>query len=304
MEYEIIDAPVSLIKLLKEKRTMRGILTAILLVVFLTTPLSAQELTGTLLQIQKSGKVKIGYRKSQPPMSSLNKDGTPEGYSIDLCQHIVAGIENKIGKDIKIEYVPVTAAERFQALSDNRIDILCGATTKTLSRGEIVDFTQLTFVTGASFMTLKDTNLANNFNGKKIGVVEGTTTYTALKELFDDPEIKAEIILVKTSSDGINALEKGEIDAISADQVVLIGMALKFDHPEKFSILPNLISYEPFALAVRRNDADFRLVADRVISHLYRTKQILPIYNKWFGQFSSQMPSAFEAVIKINATPE
>jgi ABC-type amino acid transport substrate-binding protein len=57
-------------------------------------------------------------------------------------------------------------------------------------------------------------------------------------------------------------------------------------------------------LAVRRNDADFRLVADRVISNLYRTKQIIPIYNKWFGQFSSQMPTAFEAVIKINATPE
>jgi len=304
MEYEIIDAPVSLIKLLKEKRNMRGILTAILLVVFLTTPLSAQELTGTLLQIQKSGKVKIGYRKSQPPMSSLNKDGTPEGYSIDLCQQIVTGIKNKIGKDIKIEYVPVTAAERFRALSDNRIDILCGATTKTLSRGEIVDFTQLTFVTGASFMTLKGTNLINNFNGKKIGVVKGTTTYTALKELFQDPGINAEIVLVDSTADGLIAMEKRNIDAISADQVVLIGLALKSGNPENFSILPNLISYEPFALAVRRNDADFRLVADRVISHLYRSKKILPIYNKWFGQFSSQMPTAFEAVIKINATPE
>ena len=283
---------------------MRSILAALLLIAFIATPLSAQELTGTLLQVQKSGKIKIGYRQYQPPMSSLNKNGTPEGYSIDLCQQIVAGVEDKIGKNITIEYVPVTAEERFQALSDNRIDILCGATTKTLSRGELVDFTQLTFVTGASFMTLKGTDIMNNFNGKKIGVVEGTTTYTALKELFDDPEIKVEIILVKTSSDGINALEKGEIDAISADQVVLIGLAIKLGYPEKFSILPSLISYEPFALAVRRNDADFRLVADRVISHLYRTKQILPIYNKWFGQFSSQMPSAFEAVIKINATPE
>jgi ABC-type amino acid transport substrate-binding protein len=190
---------------------MRSILAALLLIAFIATPLSAQELTGTLLQVQKSGKIKIGYRQYQPPMSSLNKNGTPEGYSIDLCQQIVAGVEDKIGKNITIEYVPVTAEERFQALSDSRIDILCGATTKTLSRGELVDFTQLTFVTGASFMTLKGTDIMNNFNGKKIGVVEGTTTYTALKELFDDPEIKVEIILVKTSSDGINALEKGEI---------------------------------------------------------------------------------------------
>lgn len=103
---------------------------------------------------------------------------------------------------------------------------------------------------------------------------------------------------------GMFALKNKTIDAITADQVVLIGLALETGNPEKFSILPNVFSYEPFALAVRRNDADFRLVADRVISHLYRSKKILKIYNEWFGRFSSQMPTAFEAVIMINATPE
>jgi glutamate/aspartate transport system substrate-binding protein len=283
---------------------MRGILAAILLVGLLTSPLSAQELTGTLLQIQKSGKIKIGFRKSQPPMSALGKDGIPEGYSIDLCEHIVAGVENKIGKDIDVEYIPVTAAERFYALSDNKIDILCGSTTKTLARSEIVDFTQLTFVTGASFMTLKGTKLMNNFGGKKIGVVKGTTTFVSMKELFTETETDTEIILLNTTAEALNALKKEKIDAFSADQVVLIGLALSVDKPENFSILPTIFSYEPFALAVRRNDADFRLIADRVISKLYRTKKILPIYNKWFGKFSSTIPSAVEAMIQINATPE
>jgi glutamate/aspartate transport system substrate-binding protein len=283
---------------------MRGILAAILLVGLLTSPLSAQELTGTLLQIQKSGKIKIGFRKSQPPMSTLGKDGIPEGYSIDLCEHIVAGVENKIGKDIDVEYIPVTAVERFYALSDNKIDILCGSTTKTLARSEIVDFTQLTFVTGASFMTLKGTKLMNNFGGKKIGVVKGTTTFVSMKELFTETETDTEIILLNTTAEALNALKKEKIDAFSADQVVLIGLALSVDKPENFSILPTIFSYEPFALAVRRNDADFRLIADRVISKLYRTKKILPIYNKWFGKFSSTIPSAVEAMIQINATPE
>jgi len=283
---------------------MRSILAAILLVAFLTTPLSAQELTGTLLQIQKSGKVKIGYRESQPPMSFLDKDGMPAGYSIDLCKLIVTGIEDKIGGDVAIEYVAVTAAERFEALSANRIDILCGSTTKTLSRSELVDFTQLTFVTGASFMTLKSTQLMNNFSGKKIGVVKGTTTGVSLKELFLETETKADIVMLETTEEGINALKEGKIDAFAADQVVLIGLALSLGNPENFSILPSLFTYEPFALAVRRNDADFRLIADRVISDLYRTKKIVPIYKKWFGQFSSKMPTAFEAVIMINSTPE
>ena len=283
---------------------MRIILAAIFLVAFLTAPLSAQELTGTLLQIQKSGKVKIGFRQSQPPMSFLDKDGMPAGYSIDLCKHIAAEIKNKIGGEVDIEFIPVTAAERFQALVDNKIDILCGSTTKTLSRSELVDFTQLTFVTGGAFMTLKGKKIMNNFGGKKIGVVKGTTTGVLIKELFFETGTTAEIVMVNTTSEGLNALKKEKIDAFAADQVVLIGLALETGNPENFSILPNLFSYEPFALAVRRNDADFRLVADRVISHLYRSKQVHTIYNKWFGKFSSQVPTALEAVIRMNATPE
>jgi len=283
---------------------MRGIMTAIFLVTFLATPLSAQELTGTLLQIKKTGKIKIGYRQDQPPMSFLDKDGMPAGYSLDLCKLIAAEAESKIGADVAIEYVPVTAAERFDALSDNRIDILCGSTTKTLSRSELVDFTQLTFVTGAAFLTLKDTQIMNNFNGKKIGVVKGTTTEVSLRELFKETDIDADIVLLNTTAEGRDALEKGKIDAFAADQVVLIGQALTASNPEDFAILPNLFTYEPFALAVRRNDGDFRLVSDRVISRLYRTKQILPIYDKWFGKFSNKVPSAFKALIKINAIPE
>jgi glutamate/aspartate transport system substrate-binding protein len=283
---------------------MRSLLATILLVAFLATPLAAQELTGTLLQVQKSGKIKIGYRQDQPPMSFLDKDSTPAGYSIDLCKLIAAEVETKIGGTVAIEYVPVTAAERFNALSDNRIDILCGSTTKTLSRGELVDFTQLTFVTGAAFMTLKDTRIMNNFNGKKIGVVKGTTTEAALRGLFQETAVNADIVLLNATAAGRDALEKGEIDAFAADQVVLIGQALAAANPENFAILPNVFTYEPFALAVRRNDADFRLVADRVISRLYRTKQIVKTYDKWFGKFSPQMPQAFTALIQINAIPE
>jgi len=283
---------------------MRAILASILLFVFFATPLSAQELTGTLLQIKKTGIIKIGYRQDQPPMSYLGKDGIPTGYSIDLCKLIVTGIEKKINGNVKIEYVPVTAADRFNALSDNKIDLLCGSTSKTLSRSELVDFTQPTFVTGATFMTLKRTQIMNNFAGKRIGVVKGTTMVDSVKELFKETGVVADIVILNTTSEGVNALEEGKIDAFAEEQVVLIGQALKAANPENFSILPNLFTYESFALAVRRNDADFRLVADRVISRLFRTKEIVPLYNKWFGEFSSTMPTAFQALIQITATPE
>jgi glutamate/aspartate transport system substrate-binding protein len=283
---------------------MKKVLLPILLIAFFAVSSSAQELTGTLQQIQKSGKIKIGYRESHPPMSFSGKDGSPEGYSIDLCKQIVTGIEKKIGGDINIEYVAVTASERFAALSENKIDILCGATTNTLARREIVDFTQITFITGGSYLTLKGSKIRNNFNGKKIGVVKGTTTVAGLESLFKEAEVTAEIVLFNATAEGFKALTEGTIDAFSSDQVVLIGLVVTADDPTIFTILPDMFSYEPLALAVRRNDADFRLVADRVLAGLFRTKEIRTIYDKWMGEYSKNMPRAFEAMIQLNAIPE
>lgn len=283
---------------------MRGILAAILLCAVFVTPLSAEELTGTLLQIKKTGTIKIGYRQDHPPMSFLGKDGMPAGYSIDICKHIVTAVEKKIGGNVKIEYVPVTASDRFDALSGNKIDLLCGSTVKTLSRSELVDFTLPTFVTGTTFMSFKKTQIMNNFSGKKIGVVQGTTMVDSVKELFKETGVVADIVMLSTTSEGVKALEEGKIDALAQQQIVLIGQIMKAANPDNFSILPNSFSNESFALAVRRNDADFRLVADRVLAHLFRTKEIVQIYNKWFADISRSMPAAFQALIQLNSIPE
>ena len=280
---------------------MKRILTAILLVAFFINPLSAQELTGTLQQIKKSGKIKVGFRQSQPPLSFLDKDGKPAGYSIDICKNIVAEIRNKISGDIKVEYIPVTAEDRFHALADKKVDILCGSTTITHSRSELVDFTQLIFVTGASFMTVKGKKIRGNFSGKKIGVLKNTTTAIELGKLFIETKTDANIVFLNSMTEGLKALKKEQIDALAADQIVLIGLALNEENPNNFSILPNLFSYELLALAVRRNDADFRLIANRVISNLCQSKQILNIYDKWLGQFSSFRPVVFETLIELNA---
>ena len=285
---------------------MRGKLGIILLIAFFANPIAAQELAGTLQQIKKSGQIRIGYRISEPPMSFLDKDGSPAGYSIDICKGIVTEVENKIGMSVKVEYVPVTADGRFKALGDNKIDILCGSTTKTLSRSELVDFTQLTFVTGASLMTLKENKALDStgFDGTKIGVVKATTTEVALKKLIRETSTDAEVVLFNSAKESIDALRKKKIDAFSSDQIVLIGLALKEHDPMNFVIKSEVFSFEPFALAVRRNDADFRLVADRVISELYRSKKILEIYDKWIGKFTRKRLPIFDAMIKLNATPE
>ncbi|MEE9549304.1 MAG: amino acid ABC transporter substrate-binding protein [Candidatus Binatia bacterium] len=275
--------------------------------VLLVQPVYAAEQMPTLEQIKKTGKIRVGYRASEPPMSFLDNNGVPAGYSIDLCSRIVTGIKTKLDEPkISVEYVPVNSSNRFSALSDNKIDILCASTTKTLSRAEIVDFTQLTFVTGASLLSLVS-NPINNIaalQGKKVAVVKNTTTIEALKGALKESLTEAEVIPVDTATDGLRALQEKKVDAYSSDQVVLIGLILTSGDPKSFFLASELFSFEPFALAVRRNDADFRLAADRVLSHLYRSGQIVQIYDKWFGRFSKEVPSAIKAMYAISATPE
>ncbi len=286
---------------------MRVFLAAASALIMLASPLNAAELTGTLKQIKDSGTFRIGYRQSEPPMSFVDSSGKPVGYSIDLCQRIANAVKTELGaSELGVEYVPVTAADRFTALSDNKIDILCGSTTKTLSRRELVDFTQLTFVTGASLLSLGDDKVTSiaDLQGKKVGVVEGTTTIDVLKDALKASLTDAEVVPVDSATDAVTSLMSGKIDAFSSDQVVLIGLVLTSQDKGDFFISTELFSFEPFALAVRRNDADFRLVADRVLSHLDRSGQIVQIYRKWFAAFSKQAPAALAALYRLNATPE
>ena len=147
-------------------------------------------------------------------------------------------------------------------------------------------------------------DIRNNFSGKKIGVVKGTTTAVELKKLLSETNVAAEVVEFGATSEGVAALEQRQIDVFTADQVVLIGLALTAGEAAKFAVLPTIYSFEPLAVAVRRNDADFRLVADRVLAGLFRSKEILKIYDTWFGSFAGKRSPAFDALVQLNAIPE
>lgn len=268
----------------------------------------AAEMKGTLKRINDAGQINLGFRASEPPMSFTDESGNPVGYSIDLCDSIVAAIKQKLDRsDIKVNYQPVTAETRFSAIESGKIDILCGATTKTLDRSERVGFTQLTFVTGASLLSRDESKVASiaGLKGKRVAVVSNTTTIEALKGALNARLIDAEVVPVSSADDGMAMLEKGEVDAFSSDQVVLIGQVIARNADTKgYFLSQELFSFEPFALAVSRGDADFQLIADRALSQLNRSGQIVAIYQKWFGKFAKKPPIALKALYQLNATPQ
>jgi ABC-type amino acid transport substrate-binding protein len=267
---------------------------------------AAVELNQTLKRINDSGEINLGYRVDQTPMSFDSGSNKAAGYSVELCNHIAAEVKQKLGRtDIRINYLPVTAKSRFDAIESGKIDILCGATTRTLSRAEKVGFTQSTFVTGGSLLSRKDAVVENleGLEGKRVAVVTNTTTIGILNKALKTLAINVEVVPVGSTKEGVDMLDSKKIDAFAADQVVLIGQIVSRGGRERYALSPELFSFEPFALAVPRGDADFQLVADRVLSQLNRSGRIVQVYKRWFGSFGEQLPSGLKALYQLNSTP-
>jgi ABC-type amino acid transport substrate-binding protein len=291
---------------IRMKHELKVVLGALLASLVLAGPALGQNLDGTLKKIKTSGTLTIGYRESSPPFSFMGPDKRPVGYSIDLCMHVAGVIQKQLGlANLKLGWVPVTAANRIDMVAQGKVDIECGTTTASLSRQERVDFSLMTFVDGGGLLTTPAANLRGpaDLAGKRIAVIPGTTTEKALAEYLKAEFITVQMVRVKDHSDGFAALEKGEADAYASDRGILIGLAVTSKDPARF-VLPNLVfSYEPYALMLRRNDAAFRLAVNRALAGLYRSGSIAPIYERWLGTFGK--PSQpLQAMYLLNGLPE
>jgi ABC-type amino acid transport substrate-binding protein len=259
----------------------------------------------TLERVRDSGVLKIGYREDAAPHSYKNAIGQPAGYTIALCQAVATDIAAEVGRaELAIEYVPVGTEDRFQALQDGRIDLLCSADTATLSRRALVDFSIPTFIDGAGVLLRADgpdsfTDLA----GQKVGVRAATTTEQALRTTLARQGMEATVIPVDNHEDGLAKVQAGEITAYFADQAILIFLAMQSDAPEKLKVGERQFTLEPYALGLQRGDDDFRLVIDTSLSRLYRSGEVERIFKNTFGANASQS-EMLRALYVISALPE
>jgi len=258
----------------------------------------------TLDKIQASKSISLGYRKASPPFSSADEDGKPIGFSIDLCLRVVAAVKQATGLDkLAIAYVPVTAENRLEKLETGDIDIECGSTSRTLARQARVDFTLLTFVTGTELLVHVGSKIdgLSGLEGKRVAVLPGTTTENVIITELKRQLINAEIVKVRDHDDGLVALRAGRADAYASDEIILIGLARGAKDASDLRLSGTIYSYEPYALMVRKNDADFRLVADRALAETYRSGDIGAIYDRWFGKWSAQPNPVLVALYRIQS---
>lgn len=259
----------------------------------------------TLAAVKARKAFVIGYLSDAYPMSFRDQDGQPAGYSIDLCRAIAEDVARAAGLALNIKYVPLTLEGRFDAVASGAVDIECGTSTITLSRMRKVDFTNTTFLDGGSLLVKKGSAISGipALVDETVAVIPGTTTEKSLRAALTKSYVNAKVVEVKSHAEGMAALEAGEVSAYASDRVLLVGLLVTTKNPERLAIAPEQFSYEPYGFALRRNDADFRLVANTALARLSRSGIVLKIFDRWFGSLGKPSPALLTMYL-INATPE
>ena len=284
-----------------------SVLARSLLIACLLPPLAAvAQGSGRLDRIKAARTITIAFAEDAAPFS-FREGGQPAGYSVDLCQRVVAGIKAQLKLDeLKVNWVGASTPERLKLVAAGKADLECGITTHTLRRQETVDFSLPVFVDGGGVLVPKGSPIVGmpGLDGRKVAVVRGTTTAGHLEAALKKRSATAQVVPTENRADAMAMLDRGEVDAYAGDRGVLIGQAMttKTRTPE-WALLDLQFSYEPYAFAMPRGDPALRLAVNRALAGIYRSRQIEDVYGRWLGRFGPP-PPLVQAMFVLNQIPE
>jgi len=242
-------------------------------------------LAGTLKKIKDTGTITLGYRESSLPFSYLNKRQQPIGYSIDLCREIVEEAATELdGMTIKIALAPVTAADRLDKVKAGAVDLECGSTTSNLQRQKEVAFSPVFFVAGTKLMVPNASTVQSyrDLAGKTVVVTSGTTNEVALRTLSDKQKLGITIVTAHDHAQSLAMLIAGKADAFATDDALLYGFIATEPSARDMKVVGDYLSYDPYGLAFRRDDAAFAATVERAFARMASERRLEELYNKWF----------------------
>ena len=207
--------------------------------------------------------------------------------------------------NLQIKYLPVNPQTRIPLLTNGTVDIECGSTTNNLTRQQQVDFTHITYVTGTRLLVSKKSGIreVEDLKGKVAGVAQGTTNEKIIRDLMESLKLNVRLLYVKDHSEGMLALETDRIDAYVHDEVGQFALLAKSKKKDELAVVGRLLSFDPYGLMVRRDDSAFRLVANRVLSDLFRSGEIDAIFKKWFDPVGIPMTDDVRHIFRLQALP-
>jgi ABC-type amino acid transport substrate-binding protein len=239
----------------------------------------------TLDKVKSTGNMTVAYRESSIPFSYLGDDGRPVGFSWEICRKIVDEVKKQTGRnDIVITSQAVTSQNRIPLLQNGTIDIECGSTTNNSERGKQVAFATNYFYTGTRFLAKANSGIKSlsDLKGKKVVSTTGTTNYQVLRNINSEQNIGFELIGAKDHADALLIVESGRADAFGMDDILLYGLRASSKDPKQLVVVGDPIQVEPYAIMLRKDDPQFKVLVDGVIANLMKSGEFDKMYKKWF----------------------
>ena len=243
---------------------------------------------GVLERVAEGGKLVIAYRESSVPFSYIDSaTGKPVGYALDLCLRMAELVRKKTGKkDMGIDLVPVTSANRVTMVAEGKADMECGSTTNNAERRKLVAFTIPHFITGARLL-VKSTSVVDrveDLNGKKLVSTKGSTPLKAAVQANRERLMGITILEASDHAKAVEMVESGQADAFVMDDVLLYSLAAGRPDPKALKIVGRFMTTEPLAIMLPKDDPEFKKLVDNEMRRLITSNEIHAIYDKWFTQ--------------------
>lgn len=292
---------------------------AFLATTVLPLALAVPVLAATLDRVRETGKLTLGYRTDARPFSYKDESGNAVGYAVALCNEVAEQVKSELGlSGLTVEWIPVTIEDQFQAVKENKVDLLCGA-AETLTSRRDVDFSIPIFPggVGALLRATAPVGLKEVLSGRPpsgplwrgypaqiiekqtLSVVEGTPSEKWLKDKLGELQLTAEVIPVNGYDEGIQRVLDGSSDVFFADRSILLD-AVKRGSKDDLVVLDRQFTYAPIALALERGDADIRLIVDRALSQIFHSEKFHNLYVKLFGKPDESADTFF----RLSTLPE
>ena len=238
-----------------------------------------------LERISAGGKLVIAHRESSIPFSYLDANKKPVGYAVDLCLKIAEAVRQKTGaKNMQVEFLMVTPSNRMAMIEQGKADLECGSTTNNAERREKVGFTIPHFITGARMLVRASSKVQRieEMEGKKLVSTKGTTPLVAVERANRERLLHITIVEAPDHAKAVEMVERGEADAFVMDDVLLYGLAASRADPTALKVVGKFLTTEPLAIMLPKNDPAFKKLVDEEMRRLIFSKDIYPVYDKWF----------------------
>ena len=237
-----------------------------------------------LERVAGGGKLVVAHRESSVPFSYM-VDGKPVGYAVDLCLRIADAVRKKTGmKDMPVEFLMVTPANRITMVEEGKADLECGSTTNNAERRQKVGFTIPHFITGARLLVKASSPVdrIEDLTGRKLVSTKGTTPLKAVEQANRERLMGLTIVEAPDHARALEMVGKGEADAFLMDDVLLFGLAANRPDPKALKVVGRFLTTEPLAIMLPKNDVAFKKVVDEEMRRLITSRDIYDIYDKWF----------------------